>query len=53
MQGLSSGIQDQILILPDIILSLENCERSPKWQQPVPDHFGDSEKFLIEMYFCG
>ena len=46
MHCVSSGIQDQILPLLDIILSLENCERSQKWQQPVPDHFGESEELL-------
>ena len=53
MHCVSSGIQDQILLLLDIILSLKNCESSQKWQQPVPVHFGHSEKFFIEMYFCG
>ena len=51
MHCVSNGIQHQVLLLLDIILSLENCERSQKWQQPVPDHFSDSEKFFIEMYF--
>ena len=47
MHGFSSGIQDQILLSLDIILLLENCERSQKWQQPVPDHFGDNDELLI------
>ena len=53
MHCVSSGIQDQVLFLLDIILSIENCERSQKWQQPVLDHFGDSREFFIEMYFFG
>ena len=51
MNCVSSGIQDQILLLLDIILSLENYERSQKWQQPVPNHFGDSEEFFSELFF--
>ena len=47
MHWVSSGIQEQILLLLDIILSLENCDRSQKWQQPVPYHFGDREEFFI------
>ena len=53
MHCVSSGIQDQVLLLLDIILSLENCERSQKWLQPDPNHFGNSKEFFIEMYFFG
>ena len=45
----SSGLQDQIILLLNNSLSLENCERSQKWQQPVPDNFRDTEEFFIEM----
>ena len=47
MHCVSSGIQDQILLLLDIILSLKNLERNQKWQQPVPDHFADNEELFI------
>ena len=53
MHCVSSGIQDQILLLFDITLSLKNCERNQKWQQPVRDHFGASDEFFIEKYFSG
>ena len=53
MHCVSSSIEDQNLLLLDIILSLERSERSQKWQQPVPDHFGHSEEFFIEMFFFG
>ena len=51
MHCVSSGIQDLILLLLDIILSLESCERSQKRQKAVSNHFGDNEDFFIEMYF--
>ena len=51
MPCVSSGIQDQILLLLDIVLPLEYCEIVKKWEQPVPDHFGYSDEFFIETYF--
>ena len=52
MLFVSSGIQDQILLLLDIFPSLDKCEKKIKnLQQLVSDAFEDSERVFIELYF--
>ena len=49
----SSDIQDQILFLLDNFFYSSIAKEVKRWQQPVPDHFGESEKFFNELPFFG
>ena len=51
MHFVSSGIQDQILLLLDFFFHLRIFNEVRKWQQPVPDQFGNSAEIFLEMYF--
>ena len=52
MHCVSSGLQDQVLLFLDIIVSLEKCERSQKCDNSqFPIFLGDRDEFFIEMYF--
>ena len=53
MQRVSSGIQDQILFLFDIFLSLDNCETSEIVATASFRSFRDSENIFSELYFFG
>ena len=38
-------------LLLDIVLHSRNVKKVKKWQQPVSDPFGDSDKVFSELYF--
>ena len=49
MHCVSNAIQDQLLLLLVMFLSLGIVRKPKKWQQPVRDHFDGSENFFSEL----